>query len=199
MRSRWSSLKKVMAIEPRVAQVRHAANVDSHTHQENAQHGAKNVTSVETKIILLCVVGTRDRKDSLDRDQHILTHRESQSKRRSRSRHRRYASEDSEDRSRSRSTTQSAHSIEQNSLSRPSWSPWETTQWSLWETPLWKQWFCNRRHFTAISRLKSVASISNYDRSRWQNQDHHNSEHQATTPEHGIDNSKSQSWWWCRG
>ena len=46
-----------MAIEPRVAQVRHVANVDSHTHQENAQHGAKNVISVETKIILLCVVG----------------------------------------------------------------------------------------------------------------------------------------------
>ena len=46
-----------MAIEPRVAQARHAANVDSHTHQENAQHGAKNATSVEIKIILLCVVG----------------------------------------------------------------------------------------------------------------------------------------------
>ena len=57
---------------------------------------------------------TRDREDPLDRDQHRLTHRESQSKRRSRSRLRRYAWEDLEDRS--RSTTQSAHSIEWNSF-----------------------------------------------------------------------------------
>ena len=49
--------KKVMAIEPRVAQVRHVANMDSRTHEENAQHRAKNATSVETKIILVCVVG----------------------------------------------------------------------------------------------------------------------------------------------
>ena len=46
-----------MATEPRVAQVRHAANATHLTHQENAQHGAKNVSSVETKVILVCVVG----------------------------------------------------------------------------------------------------------------------------------------------
>ena len=57
---------------------------------------------------------TRDREDSKNRGQHRLTHRESWSKRRSRSRCGRYASEDSEDRS--RSTTWSAHSIEQNSF-----------------------------------------------------------------------------------
>ena len=57
MRSRPSTSRKVMATKPRVAQVRHVADVDSHTHQENAQHGANIVTSVEIKIILVCVVG----------------------------------------------------------------------------------------------------------------------------------------------
>ena len=74
-----------MATEPRVAQVRHAADADSLTCQENAQHGASIVTSVEIKIILVCC-RSRDREDSQDRDQHRLTcrgsKRESQSKRR---------------------------------------------------------------------------------------------------------------------
>ena len=45
-----------MATEPRVAQVRHAANATCLTHQENAQHGARNVTNVEITI-LVHVVG----------------------------------------------------------------------------------------------------------------------------------------------
>ena len=53
---------------------------------------------------------SRDREDYQHRDQHILTQKESQSKRRSRSRHRIYASEDSKDRS--GSSIWSAHSIE---------------------------------------------------------------------------------------
>ena len=46
-----------MAIEPRVAWVRPAADVKSLTHQENAQHGANIVTGVEIKIISVCIVG----------------------------------------------------------------------------------------------------------------------------------------------
>ena len=57
MRSRCSNLKKVTAIEPRVAQVRHVADVDSCTHQENVQHGANIVTGVEIKIISAHIVG----------------------------------------------------------------------------------------------------------------------------------------------
>ena len=69
-----------MAIEPRVAQVRHVANVDSHTHQENAEHGAKNATSVETKIILLCVVGPGTEKIPMTETNTDQTHRQSQEK-----------------------------------------------------------------------------------------------------------------------
>ena len=57
MKSRHSSSEKAMATEPRVAQVRHAASATCLTHQENAQHGARNVTSVEIKTILVHVVG----------------------------------------------------------------------------------------------------------------------------------------------
>ena len=96
--------------------------------------------------------GTRDRKDSLDRDQHRLSHREPWSKMRSRSRHKRYASEDSEDKSRSRSTTRSAHSIGQHSFQdHPDLHgrhPFENND-SVTKT------------FHSISRLKSVAGISN--------------------------------------
>ena len=53
MRSRPSNSRKVTAIKPRVAQERHAANAAHITHPENAQHGAKNGTSVEIKNILV--------------------------------------------------------------------------------------------------------------------------------------------------
>ena len=56
MRSRPSSSRKVMATEPRVVQIRHAADVDSCTHQENAQHRPRNVTNVEIKTISVCIV-----------------------------------------------------------------------------------------------------------------------------------------------
>ena len=57
MRSGPSSTGKVKAKGPRVARVRHAVNVVCLTHLENAQHGARNVTSVEIKIISVHVVG----------------------------------------------------------------------------------------------------------------------------------------------
>ena len=57
MKSKPSNSRKVMATEPRVAQVRHVADADSLTCQENAQHGASIVTGVEIKIILVCIVG----------------------------------------------------------------------------------------------------------------------------------------------
>ena len=57
MRSTPSSSRKVMATEPRVAQVRHVANVAHLTCLENAQHVARNVTSVEIKITSIHVVG----------------------------------------------------------------------------------------------------------------------------------------------
>ena len=46
-----------MAREPRVAPGRHVANAAHLTHLENAQHGARNVTSVDIKIISVHVVG----------------------------------------------------------------------------------------------------------------------------------------------
>ena len=105
---------------------------------------------------------SRDREDSQDRDQHGLTcrgskgPRESQSKRRSRSRHRRYASEDSEDRSRSGSSTQSAHSIELKSFQdHPELHESHSFQDHQETNDFVK------KTFHTIYRSKSVASISN--------------------------------------
>ena len=57
MRSEPSSTGKVKAKGPRVARVRHVVNAVHLTCLENAQHGARNVTSVEIKIISVHVVG----------------------------------------------------------------------------------------------------------------------------------------------
>ena len=149
-----------MATEPKVPKVRHAANAAHLIHQENAQHGAKNVSSVETRNHFSTCCRTRDRKKSLDRDQHRLTHRESWSKRRSRSRHKRYASEDSEDRSRSRSTTQSANSIEWHSF-QVHCELHERLPNDLHERHPFENNDSGTKTFHSISRLKSVASISN--------------------------------------
>ena len=46
-----------MATEPRVAQVKHAANVDNLNHLENAQHMAENVKNAGIKTISVCFVG----------------------------------------------------------------------------------------------------------------------------------------------
>ena len=54
--------------EPRVAQVRHAANATCLTHQENAQHGARSATNVEIKTILVHVVGQSKRAHGIARD-----------------------------------------------------------------------------------------------------------------------------------
>ena len=51
MRSDPSNSGKVTAREPRVALGRHVANAACLTCLENAQHGARNVTSVVIKII----------------------------------------------------------------------------------------------------------------------------------------------------
>ena len=91
-----------------------------------------------------------DRENSQYRDQHRSTHRESWGKRRRRSRHRRYASEDSEDWS--RSGIQSAHSIE--------WNSFQDHPKLHWRQPFQSNDFV-RKTFHTISRSKSVASISN--------------------------------------
>ena len=57
MRSEPSSTGKVKATRPRVDKVRHVVNVVCLTHLENAQHGARDATSVEIKIISVHVVG----------------------------------------------------------------------------------------------------------------------------------------------
>ena len=54
MRSGPSSRRKVKAKEPKV---RYAVSVECLTHLENAQHGAKNVTSVAIKTISVHGVG----------------------------------------------------------------------------------------------------------------------------------------------
>ena len=54
--------------EPRVAQVRHAVNAICLTHQENAQYGARNVTNVEIKTILVHVGGQSKRAHGTARD-----------------------------------------------------------------------------------------------------------------------------------
>ena len=69
-----------MTTEPilRVAQVRHVANAAHLIHQENAHHRAKNGTSVETKIILVCVVGPGTEKipkTETNTDQPIESHK----------------------------------------------------------------------------------------------------------------------------
>ena len=61
-----------MAIEPRVAWVRHVANAAHHNHLENAQHGARNVTSVEIKIILVHLVGPNKRTSWMARDPPVV-------------------------------------------------------------------------------------------------------------------------------
>ena len=72
-----------MAREPRVALGRHVANVAHLTHLENAQHGARNVTSVVIKIISVHVVGPNsqemgtgdpgaDPKDAKARVNHLI-------------------------------------------------------------------------------------------------------------------------------
>ena len=97
---------------------------------------------------------SRDRKDSQDRDQHRLTHRESQIKRRSK--HRRHASEDSEERSLSRSSTQSAYSIELKSFQgHPKLHESHSFEDHEETNDFVKKTFHN------IYRSKSVASISN--------------------------------------
>ena len=75
-----SSTGKAMATEQilRVAQVRHAANAAHPIHQENAQCGAKNVTSVKTKIIVVYVVGPGTEnipKAETNTDQPIESHK----------------------------------------------------------------------------------------------------------------------------
>ena len=57
MRSGTSSTGKVKAKGPRVTRVRHVVSVEHLTCLENAQHGARNVTSVATKTISVHSVG----------------------------------------------------------------------------------------------------------------------------------------------
>ena len=63
MRSEPSSTGKVKAIGPRVARVRHVVCL---TCLENAQHGARNVTSVKIKTISAHVVGLRSQELGTD-------------------------------------------------------------------------------------------------------------------------------------
>ena len=57
MRLGPSSTGKVKAKGPRVTRVRYAVSVECLTHLENAQHGARNVTSVAIKTISVHSVG----------------------------------------------------------------------------------------------------------------------------------------------
>ena len=57
MRLGPSSTEKVKAKGPRVTRVRYAVSVECLTHLENAQHGARNITSVATKTISVHSVG----------------------------------------------------------------------------------------------------------------------------------------------
>ena len=118
----------------------------------------KNVSSVETEIILVCVVGPDTEeipKTGSNTNQPI-----ERSKRRRRSRHRRHASENLEDRSRSRSTTWSAHSIEQHSFqNHPELH--ERLPNDLHGRHPFETNTVVSRTFHSISRSKAVASISN--------------------------------------
>ena len=70
MRSRPSNSRNVTAIEPKVAWVRHAVNAAYLTHPENAQHGARNVISVEIKIISVHFVDQSKRASQMARNHH---------------------------------------------------------------------------------------------------------------------------------
>ena len=142
----------------------------------------------------------RDIEESRDRDQHRLTHRESQNRRESRCRRRRHTSEDSEDRSRSRSVTWSTHSIELSSFQDPcnlhERLPYDLHERLSFQDP--DEGTTLKKTFHAISRSRSVSSISNemdpdgktkilmilnIKLPHW--------------PDHRW--CKSQSWQWCRG
>ena len=62
MRSGPSSKGKVKANEPEV-RVRYVVSVECLTHLENAQHGAKSVTSVAIKITLVLIVGPSSQEE----------------------------------------------------------------------------------------------------------------------------------------
>ena len=57
IRSEPSTREKIKAVWPRVTTVRHVVSVECHIRPENAQHGARNVTNVEIKIISVHIVG----------------------------------------------------------------------------------------------------------------------------------------------
>ena len=62
MRSGPSSREKVKAQEPKVTRVRYAVSLECLTCLENAQHGAKNVTSVAIKTISVHSVGLNNQE-----------------------------------------------------------------------------------------------------------------------------------------
>ena len=148
MKSRCSNLKKGNGHRSKGSPGKTCSKCStSHPLRECPAWGKKCLKCGNRNHFSMCCK-TRDKGYSQDRDQHRLTHRESWSKRRSRSGHRRYASED---RSRSRSITWSAHNIEQNSFQdHPDLHgrhPFENNDFV-------------KKIFHSISRLKSVARIS---------------------------------------
>ena len=66
MRSGPSSKGKVKAKEPRVARVRYVVSVEHLTHLENAQSGARNVTSVAIKTISVHSVGLSSQEPGIE-------------------------------------------------------------------------------------------------------------------------------------
>ena len=91
----------VMAIEPRVVQVKHAANAAHLTHQENAQHLVETVISVEIRITSVLSVGWKRAKEMAKNQHEVEVERCHRPKGRC-----------SKSRSRSRSSTRNTHSIE---------------------------------------------------------------------------------------
>ena len=102
MRSGPSSTGKVKAKEPRVTRVRYVVSVECLTHLENAQHGARNVTSVAIKTISVHSVG--------------LSSQELGTENPSTSRGCKGRGKPHHSRSRSKSVTKSAYSIESASF-----------------------------------------------------------------------------------
>ena len=162
MRSGPSSTGKVKAKGPRVARVRYAVSVEHLTCLENAQCGARNVTSVAIKTISVHSVGLSSQE---------LRNRKSHST----SRGCKGKGKPHHSRSRSKSVTKSAHSIvsllsddlhaENTDLHGESADPHGEQRENLHGANSFQDHQEStdflKKSFSTISRSKSVASISN--------------------------------------
>ena len=185
----------------RVDKVRHAVNAAHLIHQENAQCGARNVTSVETKTTLVLVVGQSRKVLRTVRD-HLMVGAQWDTLR---------VGADSPSRDPEADPTPEVpivlswthfKTILSSMGDSPQMSMRDYLMISMGDTPFKKTLrqvlILSKRHLTLLLGPGQFWVLSNETGSRWQDQDPHNSQHQTTTLKWHRQLA-SQSWWWCRG